>query len=67
MFKTTQRILGYANPPNPTKVALCFDANQNWALSPREDDYSSSDLMYAAVHEVCGDNSFIQNERNYFI
>lgn len=52
MFKTAQRILGYANPPNPVKVALRFNANQNWTLSPNN-DYSRSDLMYAAVHEVC--------------
>lgn len=53
MFKTTQRILGYANPPNPIKVQLRFDADQNWATSVDDSDYSTSDLMYAAVHEVC--------------
>lgn len=51
MFNTSQRILGYANPPNPIKVVLRFDANQNWTPFP-VDDYSQSDLLYAAVHEV---------------
>ncbi|XP_055297619.1 matrix metalloproteinase-2-like [Sitodiplosis mosellana] len=50
MFKTTQKILGYANPPNPVKVILRFNAEQNWTPSPDNKD-SGSDLMYAAVHE----------------
>lgn len=50
MFKTTQKILGYANPPNPMKVLLRFNADQNWTPSP-SNEYGS-DLLYAAVHEV---------------
>lgn len=51
MFKTSQIIMGYANPPNPIKVLLRFNAEQNWTPSP-DNEYSGSDLMYAAVHEV---------------
>ncbi|XP_031625576.1 matrix metalloproteinase-2-like [Contarinia nasturtii] len=52
LFNTTQRILGYANPPNPIKVLLRFDADQNWASSSDDNDYSTADLMYTAVHEL---------------
>lgn len=51
IFKTSQIILGYANPPNPIKVLLRFNAEQNWTPSP-DNEHSESDLMYAAVHEV---------------
>lgn len=34
MFNTSQRVLGFAIPPNPSKVLLRFDAEQYWTLSP---------------------------------